>query len=121
MPQISIEYSANLAAPLAVEPFARSVHERVVQFADAELANCKTRLVELDRYLISDGASRNAMVHVDLRILPGRTDEQKRQLGEAVIAALEDAVSGIEGFDLQLTAEVRELDGPNYHKRRISR
>ncbi len=119
MPQISIEYSANLGAAFDAPRFAAAVHQAVVEHAAAELANCKSRLIELTDFLMGDGASERAMVHVDLRILPGRDAEQKSRLGEAVIHLLAEAVGEASGFDLQLTVEVRELDGENYHKRRV--
>ena len=121
MPQISIEYTANIGSGFDAQGFARTVHDLLVEHADASLANCKTRLVEHERFLIGDGSPRNAMIHLDLRILPGRSDEQKRRLGEAAIAALEAATADAADLDLQLTVEVRELDGSNYHKRRIER
>ena len=121
MPQLSIEYSANLGDAFDAPAFARALHEKLVAHADAELANCKTRIVKLQDFLIGDGAPENGMVHVDMRILPGRSEDQKRSLGEAVILALDKSASGAAGFDIQLTVEVGELDGANYHKRRIGR
>ncbi len=121
MPQTEIEYSASLGAVFDARRLAGAVHEALVEHAAAELPNCKTRLTELADYLIGDGAPERAMVHVDLRILPGRNDEQKRQLGEAVLGALGEAVAGVSGLDLQLTVEVRELDGANYHKSRLAK
>jgi 5-carboxymethyl-2-hydroxymuconate isomerase len=119
MPQVSIEHSDNLGSAFDAAGFARAVHGLLVAHADAELANCKTRLVE-HKVVIGDGKPSNAMVHVDLRVLPGRSDAQKRQLGSEVLAALEKAMSALSGFDLQLTVEVRELDGANYHKKRLA-
>ena len=119
MPQVEIEYSANLEDGFDAERFARTVHEALVEHADADLLNCKTRLSSIPHYLIGDGAPGRAMVHTDLRILPGRSTEQKRALGEAVLAGLESAARDIGGFDIQLTVEVREL-GPDYLKRRIA-
>ncbi len=119
MPQITIEFSANLGTAFAAPAFARQLHGRLVEHADAALANCKTRLVRHDGFLIGDGDPGAAMVHVDLRVLPGRSEDQKRRLGEAVLADLAAAVGGATGFDIQLTVEVRELDGAHYHKRRV--
>ena len=120
MPQISIEYSDNIGSRFDARALAGAVHRLLVEHADAQLPNCKTRLIE-QRTFIGDGSAASGMVHIDLRILPGRTEEQKRRLGEAAIAALEEAAGAVELPDLQLTVEVRELDGSNYHKRRIER
>jgi 5-carboxymethyl-2-hydroxymuconate isomerase len=118
MPQISIEFSANIAATFDARKFADEVHKLLVAIVETELASCKTRLIELGEVVIGDGSDANAMIHVDLRILSGRTLAQKRQLGEAVLAALA-AVAKPDGLDLQLTVEVRDLDRDNYHKQRL--
>jgi len=119
VPQVEIEYSANLGDAFDASAFAQAVHAALVEHADADLLNCKTRLSRLPSYLIGDGSAERAMVHADLRILPGRTEEQKRALADAVLSALERAAAGAAGFDVQLTVEVREL-GPHYLKRRLS-
>jgi 5-carboxymethyl-2-hydroxymuconate isomerase len=116
VPQIRIEYSANLTG-FDARAFARRVHDHVVATIDTQLANCKTRLVKLDDVVIGDGAETNAMIHVDLRILSGRSGDEKRRLGERVMAEL-GAAADPAGLDLQLTLEVRELDSANYHKKR---
>ena len=117
MPQISIEYSSNLRGAFDARGFALRVHALIVAAVDTQLANCKTRLIELSDAVIGDGSPDNAMVHVDLRILSGRSEEQKQQLGQAAMAALEEAVRETDGLKLQLTLQVRELDRANYHKK----
>jgi 5-carboxymethyl-2-hydroxymuconate isomerase len=120
VPQITIEYSANLAGRFEARGFAARLHGHLVAHADAQIESCKTRLLRLDEVLIGSGEPHRAMVHADVRILTGRSDEQKRLLGEAAIQSLEDAVGGAEGLEVQLTVEVRELDRANYHKRVVS-
>ncbi|HEX8363857.1 MAG TPA: 5-carboxymethyl-2-hydroxymuconate Delta-isomerase [Allosphingosinicella sp.] len=120
MPQITIEYSANLDGRFDARGFASKLHGHLVAHADAQIESCKTRLVRLDEVVIGAGEPHGAMIHADVRILTGRSDQQKRLLGEAAIQSLEDAVSGAEGLEVQLTVEVRELDRANYHKRVLS-
>ena len=119
MPQIRIEYSSNIAEAFDARAFALRIHGILPRLVETELRSCKTRLVELDRTVIGDGGADQAMIHVDLRILSGRTDEQKKGLGEAAMELLTDAVRKPEGLKLQLTLEVRELDRANYHKRLV--
>jgi len=119
VPQIAIEYSANLGGAFDARALAAEVHRLIAATVDTDLANCKTRLIALDDYLIGDGSPREAMVHVDLRILSGRSDAQKTALGEAVLeAALGYIREG--SHHIQVTVEVRELDRANYHKRVVS-
>jgi 5-carboxymethyl-2-hydroxymuconate isomerase len=117
MPQIKVEYSAGLGAGFDAHAFTRAIHAIVVEIAGADLGSCKTRLVPLDHYVIGDGSADQAMIHVDLRILAGRTEDQKTRLGEAVLAAAVAAIDKPPHLQLQVTIEVRELDRAHYHKR----
>ncbi len=117
MPQITIEYSGNLEHAFAARDLARSIHERLPALIDTQLASCKTRLVMHEDMLIGDGSDDNAMIHVDLRILPGRSNDQKLKLGEAVMAMLESSVRKPPQMKLQLTVEVRDLERDHYRKR----
>jgi len=119
VPQITIEYSANAASAFDARAYALRVHDLLVEHVETELPSCKTRLVEHPSTVIGDGAAASGMIHVDLRILSGRTADQKKRLGETAFAALEAAVRKQDGVDLQLTLEVRELDRENYYKRRL--
>lgn len=116
MPQIAIEYSANLTGAFDARALAREVHRLIPVTVDTDLGNCKTRLVAHDDYLIGDGSPEEAMVHVDLRILSGRSDAQKKALGEAVLEAALGCI-GDHKLRIQVTVEVRELDRANYHKK----
>ena len=96
MPQITLEHSTHFDATdwraLALE-----IHRLCVETVGATLPACKTRIVRCDRLIIADGDPDQAMVHCDLRILSGRTQEQKTALGEAVQAALLAGVAPYEG------------------------
>lgn len=119
MPQITIEYSANAASAFDARAYALRIHDLLVEHVETELPSCKTRLIQHPVTVIGDGGTSNGMIHVDLRILSGRTAEQKKRLGETAFAALEAAVRKQDNLDLQLTLEVRELDRENYYKRRL--
>jgi len=117
MPQITIEYSSNLRDRFDGRALTLAVHDALVRTIATDPASCKTRLVEHQAVVIADGAATHAMLHADLRILSGRSAAQKTALGEAVIALLEQALRGrTDGLSVQATAEVRDLDRPNYHK-----
>ena len=79
MPQITLEHSTHFDATdwraLALE-----IHRLCVETVGATLPACKTRIVRCDRLIIADGDPDQAMVHCDLRILSGRTQEQKTAL-----------------------------------------
>ena len=116
MPQITVEFSSNLASGLRTDPLAADLHRAVAETVGSPIGNCKTRFVEQSRVVIGGGGADQAMLHIDLRILSGRSDAQKRALGEAALAAGERALDKPEDVQVQLTVEVRDLDRDHYHK-----
>ncbi|HEY0626497.1 MAG TPA: hypothetical protein VGD10_07160 [Allosphingosinicella sp.] len=117
MPQLSIEYSGNMRGAFDPRALALTIHGEMAPIIKTEIGSCKTRLTELKDFVIGEGADEEAMVHIDLRILSGRSEAQKKQAGEAALAAAMRMIDKPAGLNLQLTVEVRELDRDNYHKR----
>ncbi|AUG54844.1 5-carboxymethyl-2-hydroxymuconate isomerase [Thalassospira marina] len=117
MPQIEIEYSAALPIAGALPKLALAMHHALAPIADTDVASFKTRLSPLANLVIGDGNAREAMVHVDVRLLSGRTDTVKQAVGQKVqellLAHLADQV---DGYSVQFTTEIHDLDRGNYHK-----
>lgn len=110
MPQITVDHSA----PLDRRGFALALHPLVVKTVDTSLDACKTRFREVDETVVGDGATEDALVHVEIALLPGRTDELKGRLAEAVLALLPEYLEAPDG--VRLSAEVRDLEA-SYRKR----
>lgn len=114
MPQITLEHSIHFDGT-DWRALALDIHQLCVDLVGATLPSCKTRIVRCERLIIADGAPEQAMVHCDLRIITGRTQEQKTDLGEQVLAALQ---SGLHPYDgpRQISVEIGSLDKDNYRK-----
>ncbi|MFC9594735.1 5-carboxymethyl-2-hydroxymuconate Delta-isomerase [Streptomyces sp. NPDC056944] len=110
MPQITVDYSA----PLDRRGFARALHPLVVETVDATLDACKTRFREVEELVVGDGTTDDVIVHVEIALLFGRTDEAKARLSKAVLALLPKYLKATEGA--RLSVEVRDLDS-SYRKR----
>ena len=114
MPQITLEHSPHFDGTdwraLALE-----IHQLCVDLVGATTLACKTRIVRCDDLIIADGDPAQAMVHCDLRILSGRTQEQRTALGEAVLAAL---LAGVAPYDgpRQISVEVGQVERDDYRK-----
>ena len=114
MPQITLEHSTHFDKA-DFRKLALEIHDLCGQHVGASLASCKTRIVKAENLVIADGAPEQAMAHCDLRILTGRTQEQKTALGQAVQQAMVAALTQYDG-PRQISVEIGELDKPNYHK-----
>lgn len=120
MPQITVEYSETVAAAFDRRAFALALHPLAAELIGSALSSFKTRFIVLNEVVIGDGAASHAMVHVDFRLLSGRSPELKRRLGNAVLDLTRAHVQAVAGLTIQVTAEIRDLDRPHYHKTVVS-
>lgn len=118
MPQITVDYSANLTDTFDRRGFASSLHALTAEVAAATVANCKTRFRCLEEVYVADGAPGAAVVHVQLALLAGRTEAVKAELSEAALQLLLQHLStGADGAGpvVHASVDVSEL-GTAYRK-----
>ena len=117
MPQISVEYTSNVAGLADYRQIGLALNRLAVDVVAARLEDCKTRLVEVGHYVIGDGLGDDAFIHVTLALLAGRPDAAKEGLAaqalELVMAALPPASAP---ESLQISVEVRDMDRASYRK-----
>ncbi|MER7482834.1 5-carboxymethyl-2-hydroxymuconate Delta-isomerase [Streptomyces sp. NPDC126510] len=113
MPQITVDYSADLADGFDRPGFAKALHEATVEIAAAKPPACKTRFRPTEDIVV--GPETEGHVHVHIALLAGRTDETKARLTEAALELLRTHVKPAAGLALHASAEVRDLD-PSYAK-----
>ncbi|GAB2772709.1 5-carboxymethyl-2-hydroxymuconate Delta-isomerase [Streptomyces chlorus] len=118
MPQITVDYSAQLKHGFDHDwpAFARDLHTTVVEIAAAKLPACKTRFRPTEDVFIGhDEEAEYALVHIHIALLPGRTEETKARLTEAVLELVRKHVRAVGDLTLHASAEVRDLDA-SYRK-----
>lgn len=111
MPHCIVEYSQDLTAKVTAKTLNQLVFEAAWQstlFTKEE--DIKVRSIEYTDYQI--GRTKGEFIHVLLKIMKGRTLEQKMQLTGRVVNQLK----GLGLTDVSLTAEVVEIDTDSYAK-----
>ncbi|WP_445400135.1 5-carboxymethyl-2-hydroxymuconate Delta-isomerase [Zobellella sp. An-6] len=111
MPHCVIEYSTTLGRQLSPSALVTAVHQGAFDSGLFEEADIKSRAVGYDYH--HHGGARRDFIHVTLKILSGRTPEQRKALAALVLEAL--AGLGLE--DISLTVEVVEMERESYAKR----
>lgn len=121
MPQLRIEYSANLPVGDRLRPFALTLHHALAEIAATDVGAFKTRLSRLEDWVIGDGAARHAMFHVDVRLLNGRSDAVKQAVGQCVLDQAVKMVSGLaDRLEVQVTVDISDMDRDHYQKQVIA-
>ena len=117
MPHLRIEYSANLAAKPDWRALFADLHGLLQQLAGIATANCKSRASCAEHFLIGDGTTAEAFVHLDLQLLEGRSAELLGDIGQAALSCLEQHCQAADDAQpLQLTVHVGELVVARYFK-----
>ncbi|HLL33696.1 5-carboxymethyl-2-hydroxymuconate Delta-isomerase [Streptomyces sp. NPDC052773] len=115
MPQITVDYSEQLADDFDRPGFAKALHATVVEIAAARPPACKTQFRRTEDTTVGPDTEGHAVVHITIGLLAGRSEETKARLTEAVLEQLRQYLKPPAGLALHASAEIRELD-PSYRK-----
>ncbi|MER6075570.1 5-carboxymethyl-2-hydroxymuconate delta isomerase [Streptomyces sp. NPDC001817] len=110
MPHLTIDYSSRLAAAFDARALVEELHPLVVEESGTS-GVCKTLLRPAETYA-GDGPSREAaFVHVEVGLMPGRSEARKARLSESVLALLAKHLPADDGSEERvfLSVEVRDL------------
>lgn len=111
MPHLSIEYSANLADKIDMNALCHALHDVMINAGPFEKGGVRVRAFRADHYAIADLHAENAFVDINLRIGQGRSQEDKEQVGEALIVRAEAELASLfETEHFALSLEIREID-----------
>lgn len=119
MPHMYVEYTDNLqgineAALMDALNVAVCGHPTVTDEADV-----KTRIAKLSDYRIGLNTAGRAFVHVELRLMAGRTAEVKKELSDRIAAVLKAQIPAQPALDVQLSADMVDMDKPSYFKGKL--
>jgi 5-carboxymethyl-2-hydroxymuconate isomerase len=110
MPHCIIEYTRDIEPALDIQKMVNIAFESIEKTGLFNTSAIKSRAIPLDYF--KSGLDRDDFIHVTVKILPGRTSEQKKYLTQSVI----DGVSAVVGRTKSLSVEVVDLDGESYNK-----
>lgn len=119
MPHFIVEYSSNLAEHHDIDGLLDTIHRTILDLDAAPVAGTRIRAVEQDKYRIADGSNPNhAYVAMVARFGPGRDDETKHRVIEAVLDAAEAQLASESGpLIIAWSMEIQEIDA-NYRVNR---
>jgi 5-carboxymethyl-2-hydroxymuconate isomerase len=82
-----------------------------------DIKNCKSRVLKLRDYYIANGKDNQAFVHLEVKILQGRTEKWKSEIGQALLNILQENYSDIPGSPfLQISIEIVDMKRKSYFK-----
>lgn len=117
MPHLRLEYSSNVTGVPKASVLFEKLHAAMHDVAHISQANCKSRMLKTSDYFVADGSYGQAFVHLEVRLLAGRSNELKQSLGEALLQLLLQEIGEHNStLDLQTTVELVEMERASYFK-----
>ncbi len=111
MPHVIAEYSANLEDRLDVAALVADLHQAAIDSGIAELPAIRTRAVRREHTRVADGNPANGFVHIVARLRAGRSIDQRKHLGQMLLAAADKRLEAVyPTHPLGLTVEVHDID-----------
>jgi len=111
MPHVIAEYSANLEDRLDVAGLVADLHQAAIDSAVAELPGIRTRAVRREHFRVADGNPANGFVHIVARLRVGRSEEQRKKLGQLLFDAADRRLAPVyPAHPIGLTVEIHEID-----------
>jgi 5-carboxymethyl-2-hydroxymuconate isomerase len=114
MPHLRLEHTPNVRARVAPHDLFGRLHRILAEVAAADVRNCKSRAVELAPFLVGESHD-DGFVHLDVRILAGRTQPVKAELGRRLLEAVGEAYGSGAG-SVQVTVEIHDIPRDHYFK-----
>lgn len=110
MPHLVLEYSANVIEKKHLDELLQRCNRLLEESLPTEISNCKSRAYVCDIYSVGAGAANAAFVHVDLKVMAGRTLEKLQTLGQDLLTMLNNHFAeSRQKLQLQITLEISEL------------
>jgi 5-carboxymethyl-2-hydroxymuconate isomerase len=111
MPHFLIEYSRNLEEDIDMQALCETVREAALATGVFPLGGTRVRTHPCGHWSIADGGRNHAFLHMICRMGEGRSEETRKEAGEAVFAALEGFLKPVfEKRTFALSFEICEID-----------
>lgn len=111
MPHFTFEYSANLEDRLDLTALCETTLEAALSTGIFEIGAVRVRMLRCDHYAIADRLPENAFLDLSLRLGSGRSMEDKKRVGETILAAVTEFCAPLfETPHFAFSFEIREID-----------
>jgi 5-carboxymethyl-2-hydroxymuconate isomerase len=108
MPHVTAEYSKNLADSIDIGRLIQELHETMINSGLFEISTIRTRAEPREICVIADGRPENVFLQVTARIRPGRSEADRKKLGNALLATCQRALAALPR--VAIGVEVHELN-----------
>jgi 5-carboxymethyl-2-hydroxymuconate isomerase len=117
MPHLILEYTENVGQDVLFRELLAQLHQVLADTAGIQIENCKSRALRRDVACIGRGEPQGAFVHLEVRLLAGRSPELKQTIGRQYLDILQGTFGPSPAeLRLQITVEIVDMEPGAYFK-----
>jgi len=114
MPHVIFELSDNISETNLQEVLAQ-IQQILVDTLPTELSSCKSRVVCHQNFLVGNGDSHNAFIHLSIEILAGRSKETLDLAANKIMRLLkENFKQSQEKLNVKISISIKDLPAAYY-------
>lgn len=116
MPHIIVEYAAPLEETVLKPIFKENFIQKLLDHSDFDPSHLKYRSTKYGDY---SSPSADTFIHTIVKMMSGRTEQQRLDISKAVIEYFKETISALpdlQNTHIECTVEIQELDNSTYKK-----
>jgi 5-carboxymethyl-2-hydroxymuconate isomerase len=114
MPHIIVEYTDHLKSSVDIPALVSGLHNDLAKRDTVDVHGIKSRAIPVQFVIVGDGKEPDRMIHITLRLMPGRSDALKKEMAQGLKAASEKYTH--HDARITVTVEVVDLHAESYVK-----
>ena len=112
MPNLVLEYSNSVDERVNIQGLLEDLHQVALTCGLFDVPSVKSRSLRCHNWLVGDEEDSVDFIHIIFELLPGRTEEQKRELSRSLMQILQEQASHVRS----LTVNIRDMDKSCFQK-----
>ena len=114
MPHIRLEHSADIKTKISPVLFDDLINI-LIKNAHVKSENCKCKVLEVKEYYLRSNKLKEEFIHLDIKILEGRSKQIINEIGEQSIKVLQLFFQAdAKKYSLHYSIEIQEMKRSNY-------
>ena len=114
MPHIRLEHSADIKTKKIPVLFDDLINI-LIKYTNVKSENCKCKIIKVNEYYLKSNKLKEGFIHLDIKILEGRSKDIINQIGEKSIKVLQLFFQAYtKDTPLQYSIEIQEMKYSNY-------
>jgi len=114
MPTIKIFHTDNIDISAKLDDFTKVTHTKLVEIIATDIHTCRTLVYPCSSYRVGLDSKYDAYIELDIAILPGRSPELRKKLGEILLKDLRELCNDNNGVSIDFRVAVSDTDTEFY-------